>query len=68
MNVCKYLERCPIAKYFGSTGWQKFQKRYCEGDFTSCNRFKIAETGTKPPEHLMPWDDVPTDLGWESSP
>jgi hypothetical protein len=60
---CKQIDICPIVKYFGKTGWRKFRRRYCEGDYTRCRRFQLRQNGMPVPIHLMPWDDSPEHSG-----
>jgi hypothetical protein len=54
---CKYVDRCPMFPKFKLKGALAIWKdRYClhESHHTTCARFKLAESGTKPPGTLLP--------------
>jgi len=54
---CQYIDGCPIAKYFGQTGWSVFASRYCrDGKFDECKRYKLRTAGKQVPPHVLPWD------------
>lgn len=53
--VCKYLETCVVHEYIELGAIDKvYEREYCFGEFTVCKRFQIRETGTQPPEELLP--------------
>lgn len=52
---CQFVERCPMYPVFRSTAALKiYQTVYCYGAFTTCERFKLASTGTMPSPALLP--------------
>jgi hypothetical protein len=59
-SKCEYVEQCPIAKYFGETGWTLTASRYCrDGEYQKCQRYKLRTAGQPVPKRLMPWDAQP---------
>lgn len=55
MNECPKMVRCPVFPIFRNrSALRVLQSLYCEADFSRCERFKIASTGTMPPRTLLP--------------
>lgn len=54
-KACPYQAGCGLHRSIGMTAalrvWQSF---YCEGCFTRCERYKLAEGGRPVPERLLP--------------
>ncbi len=53
---CKFKEKCPMFPVFKNVfGLQVFKLTYCESEnHTKCARYKIAISGSMPPEKLLP--------------
>jgi hypothetical protein len=52
---CPNLFGCPLFPLFRmKSSLRVWQTRYCEGDHTSCERFRLAKAGTRVPPNLLP--------------
>ena len=49
------MSGCPVFPEFrNQSALKMMQALYCEGDFSRCQRFKIASSGVMPPKDLLP--------------
>lgn len=56
---CPKITMCPMFPLFRSRQVLRvFQIRYCESNFTECQRYQLATSGTMPDRRLLP------DGGW----
>lgn len=54
-KVCEFVDRCPMFPQFQSKRiLRMFQMAYCESDFESCARHKLAQQSKMPPPDLLP--------------
>lgn len=54
-RLCSHVPSCELFPRFGLQGalkvWRTF---YCEGNFESCARFRLASSGRPVPPNLLP--------------
>jgi uracil-DNA glycosylase len=52
---CRYFSCCPLRRFeeSGEIG-ETYKRRFCEGEFEKCVRFKMEEKGMPHPDRLMP--------------
>ena len=54
-DVCPFLSRCPMFPLFENEPIKKvYQANYCHGEFTDCQRYHLASSGTMPDPRLLP--------------
>ncbi len=53
-KVCPMYEKCPLLPTLSEKEREEVVKKYCKGDFESCARKKIKDSGKMPPANLMP--------------
>ncbi len=52
---CPYTGRCPLyAEFTLEASLRTWQIRYCESDFQSCVRHRMAVAGQQPDPRLLP--------------
>lgn len=55
MSSCRYVDGCPIFKYFKTKFASTiYLTQYCEGDYAKCRRYQMRLKGQVPPESLLP--------------
>ena len=53
--ACARIAACPLFKQFSlKSSLRVWQSYYCEGDFTRCERFKLASASAPVPKNLLP--------------
>jgi hypothetical protein len=53
--ACARIVACPLFKQFSMKSSLKvWQAYYCEGDFTRCERFRLASVSSPVPQNLLP--------------
>ena len=60
---CKWYNICPL-RVFEKKGLidESWRKKYCEGNFKECARYKMEEAGKPHPDNLMPDGTIRKDL------
>jgi hypothetical protein len=52
---CKYIEKCPMYQYLKFDLAKKMViQKYCKGDYETCSRRMLRESGKEVPEKLLP--------------
>jgi hypothetical protein len=55
MAGCARIQGCPLFKQFSiKASVRVWMSSYCEGDFSRCERFKLASAGGQVPPNLLP--------------
>ena len=55
MPECPKKTRCPLFPLFQSVeNLEVWQHRYCNNRYQECERFKLAMSGTRPDDDLLP--------------
>lgn len=55
VNECPNVNLCPLYPQFGlETSLRTLQILYCEGDYTSCERYKRQQSGQEVPRSMLP--------------
>ena len=62
---CDFIEGCPMFRYFCRSAELIYRHVYCEGDYKTCERFKLRVADQPVPENLLPqgvklWKDGET--------
>ncbi len=52
---CKWYNVCPLRRFerLGLIN-DEWRRRYCEGDYTNCERYKEEKTGVPHSDELLP--------------
>jgi len=55
LKDCKWYEECPMKKYY-EEGLidKKWVELYCKGDWESCIRYHLEESGKPHPDYMLP--------------
>jgi len=52
---CSHMATCPLfAKFKMKASLRIWQDFFCQGQFETCARFKLAKAGTRVPPNLLP--------------
>jgi DNA polymerase len=52
---CKWYDVCPMKRFYQDEMLdRKWVERYCRGDWESCKRFKLEESGEPHPDWMLP--------------
>lgn len=55
MSNCPHLEACKLYPLFKlQASLKTWQIRYCEADYTACQRYQVAKRGEPVPLQLLP--------------
>lgn len=62
MANCPNTERCPLYPLFTVKSLLELWKlQYCNGDYTRCQRYELAQAGRPVPSNLLPnGSELPT--------
>ncbi|MBN1963341.1 MAG: hypothetical protein JW910_01760 [Anaerolineae bacterium] len=61
---CPFIEPCPIFKHFRRSAKKVYISTYCQGEYKTCRRYLLKQSGQTVPENLLPhggtlWEDEP---------
>ncbi len=52
---CKWYPACPMKTFYEKGKLDKqWIEKYCKGDWTSCVRYNLEETGQLHPDNMLP--------------
>lgn len=55
MQSCDRMEKCSLFQHFAlKSSLTVWTSSYCKGDFSRCERFKLATAGQQIPSNLLP--------------
>jgi len=62
-SVCKWYEVCPVKRFYEQGRLEKkWVETYCWGNYESCVRYQLEESGQPHPDNLLPDGEIRKDL------
>ncbi len=67
-DVCKWYSVCPMKRFFEEGKLdKKWIEQYCKGDYKSCVRYQMEESGEPHPDNMLPNGEIKENLKSNSS-